>query len=1260
LIHPAIRDLFLALSRHPAFQELIRCLPSAGNVSLSGLTTTAKALYSVLLWQLTERSLVIVVDGNKRAEELFEAVETFYALMASGRDHGGPQLLPALDVLPMQGMSPHAEICEQRAIGLWRLATRRVPVTIMPVASALLRTESAGFYRQLALTLHAGDEVSMEDVVAHLASVGYERREPVEMVGEYSVRGGILDVFSPEAAKPVRVDLFGDALESIRRFDVESQRSILKLEEAVLLPLTEHQKSRELLRELAERLQESGVPARDLPPSGEPFPGWELLVPMVRPRRSSVLALLERPLVLWDEPEQLRGAAERLWTRLEQTPASPIYDPSSIFFRWEELEVQAAAAPRISLRELDLLVDAQAGQPLIARGGEPPACEQPSVPAVSPTPQPPASEPGLQSGSPERPVHEPELRSGSPEASVHEPELPSGSPERPVPEPELPSGSPTPPAPGTELPSGGPKPPAPNLHISSRPSLNFHGNMQVAIAEARNLVESGARVAFFAESTGELERVADILNEYGVPYQLGVEQSDSPSEYLAERAYMAGSVASIYLIRGAVRRGVVFRDSGLAIFGSEDLFETSELVARAPAGKSALAAFTADLIDLKPGDYVVHAEHGVARFLGLRAIDHGETRGDYMLLEYAAEAKLYVPLTRMDLVQRFRGAGESVPALDRMGGATWSRTKTRVKAKMRDMAGELLKLYASRKMAEGFAFSHDSNWQREFEDAFEFTETRDQLSAIKDIKRDMETGQPMDRLLCGDVGYGKTEVVMRAAFKAMGDGKQVAVLAPTTVLTFQHYETFRRRFQPFPIRVEMLSRFRTPKEIKAVLTDLAEGKVDLVAGTHRLLSQDVAFKDLGLVIVDEEQRFGVKHKERLKQLRNSVDVISMSATPIPRTLHMSLLGLRDMSVIETPPKDRLSIQTTVAHLRPELIQTAIELELGRGGQVYFLHNRVDSIWARAAAIQQLVPQARIGVGHGQMGEAELEKTMLKFMRHEYDVFVCTTIVENGLDIPLANTMIIENAERYGLAELYQLRGRVGRSNRRAYAYLLVPPDTELTEVARKRLAALKEFSDLGAGFKIAALDLELRGAGNLLGGEQHGHINAVGFDVYVRLLEDTVRELKGEEVPPEIHSSLNLGLDIRIPADYISDENQRLRAYRQIANAGTPADRERVEKELEDRYGPAPEAVRNLLEYSELKTIAEKLGIEAIGRRHSLLNVKFHQESHIDPARLMELVSHSRGAQFTPAGVLILPLDGATAPGQVLEFLKQHLQQLHV
>ncbi len=1169
MIHPAVRDLFLDLARHPGFQDAQRKLLTApaGAASLSGLTTTAKAIYSVLLWQSAERPLLFIVDGNKEAEAISTLIDTFFKLL-SAEDRGAPQLLPAIDTLPLQNLSPHAEILEERAIGLWRLATQKVPITVLPVASALQRIEPGEFYRQLALRLKVGDEVPLDEVAAHLESVGYERREPVEMVGEYSVRGGILDVYSPESQKPVRIDLFGDLVESIRRFDVESQRSVLKVEDCTLLPLTEYPRSGALLAQLHELMRQSDIPGRDLPPPGAPFPGWELISPMVRARQASVFGLAEKPIVVWDEPEQVRAAAERFWKRLEQIERRPAYDPERIYLSWEELERQTAALPQLALKELEI------GHSVFLASTE-----------------------------------------GPPDAVAEA-----------------------------------------VTHIATRPSLAFHGNMQVAIAEARTLVEAGNRVAFFAYSTGEVERLADILNEYGIAYQLGLEQVESTPAYLAERAYMAGSMASIYLIKGAVRRGTVFTESAVVVFGAEDLFETPAASERGPSQKSALAgAFSPDMIDLKPGDFVVHADHGVAQYLGLREIAQGENRGDYMLLEYAAGAKLYVPLTRMDLVTRFRGAGEAKPALDRMGGATWTRTKTRVKAKMRDMADELLKLYASRKMAEGFRFSPDSNWQREFEDAFEFTETRDQLTAIKDLKRDMENPHPMDRLLCGDVGYGKTEVVMRAAFKALGDGKQVAVLAPTTVLAFQHFETFKRRFQSFPVRVEMFSRFRSPKELKASVEDLGEGKIDVAIGTHRLLSQDVQFKDLGLVIVDEEQRFGVKHKERLKQLKKAVDVVTMSATPIPRTLHMSLLGLRDMSVIETPPKDRLAIHTVVAPYHPELIRSAIELELGRGGQIYFLHNRVDSIWKRAAEIQQLAPSARIGVGHGQMGEAELEKTMLAFMRHEFDILVCTTIIENGLDIPLANTMVVENAERYGLSELYQLRGRVGRSNRRAYAYLLVPPDTELTEIARKRLAALKEFSDLGAGFKIAALDLELRGAGNLLGGEQHGHINSVGFDTYVRLLDETVRELKGEEIAPEIHSALNLGLDIRIPTDYISDENQRLRAYRQIANAATPEAREKAEKELEDRYGPVPVAVRNLLQYSALKTTAEQIGVEAIDRRASVLSIKFHKETRIDPRRLMEIVSKTQGAQFTPAGVLVLPLQGTTGAAEVLSFLEEKL-----
>jgi len=1148
--NPRIEELFAGLARNAGLQGLIRSLEQTAAAAekpvrrLSGLTLTAKAAYSALLHRATGRPLVLVVDGSKQAEALFPAIATFCGLLEVPQR---PLLVPALDVLPGQAMSPHADILAARAEAFDRLANGHAGIVVMPVAAALTRINPPAYYRQLTLTLRLHEEIPLDDLSSHLESTGYERHDPVEMAGEYSIRGGILDVFPPGQDEPLRIELFGDEIESIRRFDPASQRSTHKLTECVLQPLTEFQKSWAMLAELSEHLREAGLRGIDLPASGEAFAGWETLAPALQPREATIFDFFTNPIVLMDEPELTQAAAERLWTRLEAVPEYARADAGMI--QWEPFLSLAHARDTVELRLIEIAAENEN-----------------------------------------------------------------------------------------------------SFHIATRPSLAFHGNLQFAIKEAKTLLETGGRLAFFAPTAGELERIADVFTEYDIPYQIDLGGSVIP-EHLRERAQPSSAAAA--LIRGQIARGTVFTEAGLTLFGAEDLFDSPETAAK-PVRLSA-GAFSADQFDLKPGDYVVHAEHGIGQFLGIREIAQGDIKGDYMLLEYAGGNKLYVPLARMDLIQRFRGEGETKPQLDRMGGATWTRTKTRIRARMRDMAEELLKIYAHRRLAKGFSFSPDSNWQREFEDAFEFTETRDQKTAINDIKRDMESPQPMDRLLCGDVGYGKTEVVMRAAFKALGDGKQVAVLAPTTVLCFQHFETFKKRFQSFPVRMEMFSRFRNAKEIKAGLEDLAEGKIDVALGTHRLFSKDVEWKDLGLVIIDEEQRFGVKHKERLKELCANVDVITMSATPIPRTLHMSLLGIRDMSVIETPPRDRLAIHTTVAPLTPELMRAAIELELARGGQVYFVHNRIDSIWQRAASIQELFPQIRIGVGHGQMAEAELEKVMLGFMRHEYDVFVSTTIVENGLDIPLANTMIIEHAERYGLSELYQLRGRVGRSNRRAYCYLLIEPDTELTEVARKRLAALKEFSDLGAGFRIAALDLELRGAGNLLGGEQHGHINAIGFDMYIRMLEDAVRELRGEEVAPEIHSALNLGLDLRIPAGYIPDENQRLRAYKRIAQTATDADRTALEQELADRYGPVPDDIRYLIRYSAIKTMAERIGIEAIDRRGATLSVKFHEKTSVNGEKLMSLVAATRGAQFTPAGVLRLPMDGAATPAAVLDFIESGL-----
>lgn len=1151
MTHPAVREILSSIGRNACFQELAHRLQmeETPRLSLSGLTDTAKALCAVLLWMAVERPLLFVVEDGRQAEALGETVRTFFDLLAQDRPGGRPQVLPALDVLPHQRLSPHSEISEQRAVALWRLASDTAPITVLPAGAALLRTENAEFYRSLALRLQVGEEVPFDSVIAHLESVGYQRREPVEMVGDFSVRGGILDVYSPESVRPIRIEFMGDLVESIRLFDVETQRSVLKAEHCLLLPLLEYPRTKDLLR----RLRELGG-LKHASEGTEVFPGWEFLASLVRSRRSTVLSLLERPVIVWSEPERLQKAAEKLWEKLEHGASDSPCPPESIYCRWEEFETAAARAAQVVFSELSLAV-----------------------------------EPGLQ--------------------------------------------------------------------LRTRPTMAFHGNLSVAVAEVRHLLEKGGRAIFFGATLGEVERLAAVFQEYELPFQIGEQPSERTPDFLAERGYLAGPLAGTIIAKGRLRRGTVFVDPLVAIYGCEDLFDVSELVAQPPARKPA-AAFAPDLADLKPGDYVVHVQHGVGRFLGLREIRQDGQPVDCLLIEYAGEAKLYVPLARLDLIQKFRGAGGGAPPLDRLGGVTWERTKKRVKARMRDMAEELLKLYAERKLAKGFAFSPDSNWQREFEDAFEYAETPDQLAAIEDVRRDMESPHPMDRLLCGDVGFGKTEVAMRAAFKALGDGRQVAVLAPTTVLAFQHYETFKRRFAAFPVQIDMLSRFVPAAERKRILADLAAGKTDIVIGTHRLLSKDVEFNDLGLLIVDEEQRFGVAHKERLKQIKKNVDVLTMTATPIPRTLHMSLVGLRDMSVIETPPKDRLAIQTVVAPFDNNLIRQAIELELARGGQIYFVHNRVESIWARAAEVQQLVPECRIAVAHGQMAESQLEKVMLGFMRHDYDLLMTTTIIENGLDIPLANTIIIDNAQNYGLSELYQLRGRVGRSNRRAYAYLLVPPEKELSDTARKRLAALKEFSELGAGFKIAALDLELRGAGNLLGGEQHGHINAVGFEMYLKLLEETVRELKGEPQPLEVRCAVSLGLDLRIPPEYISEEQQRLRAYKRIAEASSDEAAAAVLTELSDRYGAPPEAVRRLLEFSVLKSLAEKLGIETIDRRQGFLNLKFHPDSRVDPARLMDLVRRTQGAQFTPAGVLRLPVESDGAAQRVLERLRSCLEAL--
>jgi transcription-repair coupling factor (superfamily II helicase) len=636
---------------------------------------------------------------------------------------------------------------------------------------------------------------------------------------------------------------------------------------------------------------------------------------------------------------------------------------------------------------------------------------------------------------------------------------------------------------------------------------------------------------------------------------------------------------------------------------------------------AALTAFT----DLAVGDLVVHEDHGIGRYLGLRTMSVGDREGDFLLLEYAEGGRLYVPVERLDLVSKYLGGDAGGARLDRMGGASWQRVKESVRAALREMAEGLLKLYAQRAVAEGHAFTADAPWQREFEAAFRFEETPDQLRAIEEVKRDMQAGRPMDRLVAGDVGYGKTEVALRAAFKAVADGYQVAVLVPTTVLAQQHWSTFTDRFGPFPARVELLSRFRSAKEQKAVVEGLRQGIVDVVIGTHRLLSKDVVFKNLGLLIIDEEHRFGVAHKERMKQLRASVDVLALTATPIPRTLYMALSGVRDMSAIETPPLDRLPIETVVRRFSKAVIKEALERELARGGQIFFVHNRVQSLTSMARFIQELVPDARVIMGHGQMSERELEATMVRFVSGQADVLVSTAIVESGLDIPASNTIIINRADRFGLAQLYQLRGRVGRERLQAFCYLLVPADGRVDEQAQRRLRALQELTELGSGFKLALRDLEIRGAGNLLGAEQHGHIAAVGYDLYSKLLVEAVQELRGDTIGATVEPVISVPVEGFLPEEYVPEVNQRLAFYKRLAGATGDDELADLRAELQDRFGSLPEPAEQLLDIVRIRSAARALGVERIEAGDGKAVITFAPSTSIEPGRLVAAIQASRG-----------------------------------
>ncbi len=1116
-----------------ALADARAALAERDRVALSGLVGASKGLVPLLI---AEGPLLVIVPRERDVEETVRDLQT---LAAEAGLEGAVSGFPAPGPPPFRGLPRHLDASARRAATL--LAARAGDVRAMVASPAgLLRPSLAQpLLETRVLHLRVGEEMTPDILLEALDEGGYVREDPVSGPGQMAQRGGILDVFPSDRDEPIRIEFFSDTIESLRRFDPDTQRTVGSLDELIALPLSDVFATRSVLASLRTVLSQRFADQR---------------------RARSVLDSLDRGLVpetLVDLVPLVQGATVPPWEHLPPGPVAVI-EPERVaeetagFWRRVEEDWQ---------RRME---------------GEPP---RPEALLVSPD----ALAARLQKG---------------PVIEVREVDTDGAS-----------------------------------IHVAARPAPTYAGDVRRL---AEDLRSSRAHTVILLGNTGRADRLTDVLREDEI--------SVGPDEKIETRV-------------GVLSRGFELPEAGLSVLADGDVFP-EEVHLHARGRRGGLRTFLSDFRDLQVGDLVVHEEHGFGRFLGLETIELAGGAREFMVLGYRGGDKLKVPIEAFDRIQKHTSTEGARPQTDRLGSGSWERVKKRVKKAMRDMAQELLRLYAERKARPGHAFAGESPWQSEFEEAFEFEETQDQAQAIDEVARDMAIAQPMDRLVCGDVGYGKTEVAMRAAMRAVLDGKQVALLAPTTILAFQHWKTFRKRFAPFPVVVEMISRFRKPREIKAVLGRVAEGGVDILVGTHRILSKDVVFRDLGLLVVDEEQRFGVAAKERLKHLKTTVDSLTLSATPIPRTLQMGLSGIRDMSIIETPPKDRLAIQTSIVKFSTDVIAAAIRQELARDGQVFFVHNRVESIHALAGMVQRLVPEARVAVAHGQMPETRLERVMLGFVEGRTDVLVATTIVENGLDIPRANTILINRADRYGLAQLYQLRGRVGRADRRAYAYLLVPPGTVLSEIARKRLAAIREFSDLGAGFRIAALDLELRGAGNLLGGQQSGHIQAVGLDLYVKLLEQTILELKGEAPKETPRAALNLGLEMRIPAPYVPEVHQRLSLYKRVSQVRREEELDSLREELRDRYGPCPLEVEGLLRYAGQRLSAEGLGITQVDLSSGALHVRFDETTAVVPDALVQLTLERKGAGLRPDG-LVWPLEsGETALdglGLLLEKLRASL-----
>ncbi len=1129
--------MFADVLKAPAVQSLLRRVDQGGALSFSGVTSSARPFLAALLHRVFPGRTLVLVAGNLKLQESFQQdLETWLRAFSENPKSAAAPLLfyPAWESLPHEGKLPHADTVSERLQTLVALAPlpagspSPAPIIVTSVAALLQKTLAPDALQQRIRRLQRGDRVAPLDLIEFLEAQGYEPEAQVSQKGELSLRGGIVDFFPPTSPWPVRLEFFGDELESLRFFDPLTQVSREEIAEVTVPPAGE-----------------IGLLKREAAASPAPVAGAQTVEPGIA---ATLLAHLDQQTIfLLSDPEDLAVQAEN-YERL--LPANEPFHVS-----WTEVLAELARRRYTRLELTDEVVTDAAGETTASDDPE--------------SPQSPL-EPLFANLDAFRPLAE-------------------RLPEPPVAE----------------------------------------AQRREFFQQLHRWLRQGYALHVFCNNDGEQQRFEEIWKD------LGLGAPDLLSEGKTPSGAPTAPVAMPFLHLGSLGRGFICDPARLVMVTDAEIFGRYKIQRprrlKSPHALAARSALDIDFTDLEEGDLVVHLQHGIGRYLGLRSlpaavrVGRSESASDpaeveCLVIEYAAAdsanepPKLYVPLSEAHLVSKYVGAGKANPPLNTLGGTRWAKAKEQTEKAVRDVAAEMLRIQAVRETQAGHPCKPDTQWQREFESAFIYEETPDQLRAIAETKADQERPKPMDRLICGDVGFGKTEVAIRAAFKCVMDGKQAAILVPTTVLAQQHFNNFRERMADYPVRVELLSRFRTKREQKKVVQDLAAGAVDIVIGTHRLVQEDIAFKDLGLVVIDEEQRFGVLHKEKFKRLRTMVDVLTLSATPIPRTLYLALTGARDMSTIQTPPHDRLPVETIATQYDERLVRDAIQRELNRGGQVFFLHNRVTTIETMRSKLQTLVPRARIVVGHGQMDADELEEVMTKFVNGEADVLLSTTIIESGLDIPNANTIIIDRADRFGLSELYQLRGRVGRYKHQAYAYLLLPRHARLLTDVRKRISAMKQYSTLGSGFKIAMRDLEIRGAGNLLGAKQSGHITAVGFELYCQLLKQSVGALKGEKVKPrvEVRVALDfLELNVEAPPEtppgaagshaaatlphaYVAEPHHRIEIYRKLAQATDRPALEALQKELRDRFGVLPPPAALLLAVAELKILASEKNVSDV------------------------------------------------------------------